>query len=79
MSKVCSSHNLLVLEQILNDFRQRCYVLKVITDMDDDKIKENENEWFGVLYGVVDLLQQSKSDLDLFESCLHDEINMNSD
>lgn len=79
MSKVCSSHNLSVLEEILNEFRLRCYVLKVITDMDYDKIKENENEWFGVLFDVVDLLHQSKSDLDTFECCLRKETNMNAD
>lgn len=79
MSNVCSSHNLSVLEEILNQFRLRCYVLKVITDMDYDKIKENENEWLAVLLHVVDLLHQSKSDLDIFECRLRKETNMNAD
>lgn len=79
MSNVCSSHNLSVLEEILNQFRLRCFVLKVITDMDYDKIKENENEWLAVLFHVVDLLHQSKSDLDIFECRLRKETNMNAD
>lgn len=79
MSKVCSSHNLSVLEEILNEFRLRVYALKLVTDLDYDKVKENENEWFGLLFDVVSLLEQSKTDLDIFESCLRKETNMNMD
>lgn len=79
MSKVCSSHNLSVLEDILNEMSLRLYTLKVITDLDYDKIKENENEWFGVLFDVVSLLEQSKTDLDIWHGCLRKETNMNAD
>lgn len=79
MAKVCSSHNLSVLEDILNEMSLRLYTLKVITDLDYDKIKENENEWFGVLFDVVSLLEQSKTDLDIWHGCLRKETNMNAD
>ena len=79
MSKVCSSHNLSGLEDILNEMSLRLYTLKVITDLDYDKIKENENEWFGVLFDVVSLLEQSKTDLDIWHGCLRKETNMNAD
>lgn len=79
MAKVCSSHNLSVLEDILNEMSLRLYSLKVITDLDYDKIKENENEWFGVLFDVVSLLEQSKTDLDIWLGCLRKETNMNAD
>lgn len=79
MAKVCSSHNLSVLEDILNEMSLRLYTLKVITDLDYDKIKENENEWFGVLFDVVSLLEQSKTDLDIWPGCLRKETNMNAD
>lgn len=79
MSKVCSSHNLSVSEDILNEMSLRLYTLKVITDLDYDKIKENENEWFGVLFDVVSLLEQSKTDLDIWHGCLRKETNMNAD
>ena len=79
MSKVCSSHNLSVLEEILNEFRLRVYALKLVTDLDYDKVKENENEWFGLLFDVVSLFEQSKTDLDIFESCLRKETNVNMD
>lgn len=79
MSKVCSSHNLSVLEDILNEMSLRLYTLKVITDLDYDKIKEIENEWFGVLFDVVSLLEQSKTDLDIWHGCLRKETNMNAD
>lgn len=79
MAKVCSSHNLSVLEEILNEMSLRLYSLKIITDLDYDKIKENENEWFGVLFDVVSLLEQSKTDLDIWHGCLRKEMNMNAD
>lgn len=79
MAKVCSSHNLSVLEDILNEMALRLYSLKVITDLDYDKIKENENEWFGVLFDVVSLLEQSKTDLDIWHGCLRKETNMNAE
>ena len=79
MSKIVSSHNLSVLEDILNEFRLRIYALKLVTDLDYDKIKANENEWFGLLFDVVSLLEQSKMDLDIFEICIRKETNMNSD
>lgn len=79
MAKVCSSHNLSVLEDILNEMALRLYSLKVITDLDYDKIKENENEWFGVLFDVVSLLEQSKIDLDVWHGCLRKETNMNAE
>lgn len=79
MAKVCSSHNLSVLDDILNEMSLRLYTLKVITDLDYDKIKENENEWFGVLFDVVSLLEQSKTDLDIWHGCLRKETNINAD
>lgn len=63
----------------LNEMSLRLYTLKVITDLDYDKIKENENEWFGVLFDVVSLLEQSKTDLDIWHGCLRKEKNMNAD
>lgn len=79
MSKLCSSHNLSVFDEILNEFRLRVFLLDIVLSVDYDKIKANENEWFGLLFDLLSLIEQSKKSFDTFNSCLRKETDMNID
>ena len=76
MSKVCSSHNLAVLEQIMNDFDLRMYAFELLVAQDENDIKAHENEWFGLLFEVFELFKDSRDLLKLFESHLRSERDM---
>lgn len=76
MSKVCSSHNLAGLEQIMNDFDLRMYAFELLVAQDENDIKAHENEWFGLLYEVFELFKDSRERLKLFESHLRSERDM---
>ena len=43
MSKICSSHNLAGLEQIMNDFNLRMYAFELLVAQDENDIKAHEN------------------------------------
>lgn len=76
MAIICSSHNLGVLDSLMNEFRLRLYVLKLLSNLDYEEFKQDENHWFGCLYAVVCLLEQSLTDFETFEKCLRAERNM---
>ena len=76
MSKICSSHNLAGLEQIMNDFNLRMYAFELLVAQDENDIKAHENEWFGLLYEVFELFKDSRERLKLFESYLRSERDM---
>ena len=76
MSKVCSSHNLAGLEQIMNDFDLRMYAFELLVAQDENDIKAHENEWFGLLFEVFELFKDSRDLLKLFESHLRSERDM---
>lgn len=76
MAKVCSSHNLGGLEQILNELDLRMYSFELLVAQDENDIRAHENEWFGLLYDVFDLLKDSREKLKLFESHLRSETDM---
>lgn len=76
MSKVCSSHNLAGLEQILNELDLRMYSFELLVSQDENDIKAHENEWFLLLYEVFELMNESRVKLKSFESCLRSETDM---
>lgn len=76
MAKVCSSHNLGGLEQILNEFNLRMYALELLVAQDENDIRAHENEWFGLLYEVVELIKDTNEKLKLFDSHLRSETDM---
>lgn len=74
MSKVCSSHNLMVLDNILIDFRYAVFCLRLVSDTD---YQVNVNEWLRMLSSSVDMMEQIRDNLDLFEATLHDSVDVN--
>lgn len=76
MAKVCSSNNLAGLEQIMNDLDLRMYAFELLVAQDENDIKAHENEWFGLLFEVFELIKDSNEKLKLFESHLRSETDM---
>lgn len=73
MSKVCSSHNLMVLDNILIDFRYAVFCLRLLSDAD---YHVNVNEWLRMLSSSVDMVEKIRNNLDLFEAALHDSVDV---
>lgn len=73
MSKVCSSHNLMVLDNILIDFRYSVFCLRLLSDAD---YQVNVNEWLRMLSSSVDAMEKIRDNLDLFEAALHDSVDV---
>lgn len=73
MSKVCSSHNLMVLDNILIDFRYSVFCLRLLSDAD---YQVNVNEWLRMLSSSVDAMEKIRNNLDLFEAALHDSVDV---
>lgn len=77
MSKVISSHNLSMLDDILCEIDKYLFALKKLDEIaDDDKVKDLSH-WSGLLHDVVDLLDQHIADLHILDSCIRQEKDCN--
>lgn len=72
--KECSSHNLMVLDNILIDFRYVAFCLRLLSETD---YHSNENEWLRFLFSSVEKVERIRDNLDMFERALHNSVDVN--
>lgn len=79
MAKVCSSHNLSILEELNNDFKMHCLALRVLLESsEDDRYLEKQNEFNGLIWSRLEMLEQLSQDFSVWENCLRTEQTMNA-
>ena len=74
MSKICSSHNLLVLEDLVYEYEKHCAALTILLPN-----VEEENppaQCFQLLDERVDMIKQHCARMRVFFHCLHEETNV---
>lgn len=78
MAKVCSSHNLSVLEELNTDFKMHCLALRVLLESaEDNRYTDKQNEFNGLIWASLEMLEQCSDDFSVWESCLRTEQTMN--
>lgn len=78
MAKVCSFHNLSVLEELNTDFKMHCLALRVLLESaEDNRYTDKQNEFNGLIWARLEMLEQCSDDFSVWESCLRTEQTMN--
>lgn len=75
MSVICSSHNLIELEDLNNRLSETCYVLRLLWGVPFD---EREGDFHSVLDEYICRVSDLKFDFRIFEDCLRNGIDMNA-
>lgn len=78
MSKLCSSHNLRVLDDLLTELGTQVFAFSALMKLDPSDIGTHEAEWHRLLVDTSAMLEQSHSDLRVLDACIRKEIDMDS-
>lgn len=78
MAKVCSSHNLSVLEELNFDFKMHCLALRVLLEsLEDSRYTDKQNEFNSLIWARLEMQEQCSNDFSIWENCLRTEHTMN--
>ena len=82
MSKSCSSHNLSQLEELTSELKKDGFALNTLIGFEfqeTTKMPEHFNEWVGLLYDRIDIINQHIQDVCTWENALRSETDFNGE
>lgn len=82
MSKRCSFHNVLQLEQLNNNFKKECYKISLLFGGYLNEIESGQTDCdllLDILWDEFCSFEQLRSDFSVFEECIVSERDMNDE